>query len=775
MAYTPDNNFVFTLDVTYVPNGDFNFSVGDVDPIGQLVATLDGATGSLVGVVPLAGSIDSTLDGLAASFAGEIEQFGDLLVVLDGLVANFAAKNLTNQGIFQATTLEDTVAGMIGNYDPNVHRFTISQTKSAWDDAYKIRTGDTCFPTQQAEPSHNKTASQQSDGTQSVTKVTMSREDGLFMSNNSHMTYQDGVLLHSDVCFVREQATFIDLNVHSTYEQASSVPNSLCAVLQQMTKVYPDKWHIPLQDSSQQQFDFLHKVYPDIGSPYDPSILVFDFPSESYTPDNDFDFTFRTHDFNATDHTFGVVRSQTHSSFRDATTHNKLKVCVIVELAKQPDRGRTPWVDLPPVLPPVDPPGGGGETIVIPEQEVYKMQNVTTTTLEDGVTTIDLGRVQLSFDADSTSWQFTADLIDLDQVALVRHNVDGSAKILHITVNSVVWHILVEKIVTNRLYGKQSISLSGRGLSALLSKPYVQSETVNFGALQTTQQIADSIIPLDWVNTWGVPVWNIPGGAYGYSDKTPLEALSEYAKDMGAMIVPSTDSKVLEFKPRYPVEPWNFALVALDYSIPESVVIGMSEEPATNFFADGVFIHGLEIGGVQAKCRRNGTAGAKLLPTVSNALMTDAVGVRALGKRLLAAQTEQPKIKSISTFMDGATVPFINVGSFIGVTIDGVETRGIVNGVTIEVGHTKVTQTLTIGESTTNTWTIFKNILPKDPLLIATLTSTDGTTSLMALVDAGVVRVRGTGTVNNKYYIRSGEIVSDAPSVTVLADIVIPI
>jgi len=56
--------------------------------------------------------------------------------------------------------------------------------------------------------------------------------------------------------------------------------------------------------------------------------------------------------------------------------------------------------------------------------------------------------------------------------------------------------------------------------------------------------------------------------------------------------------------------------------------------------------------------------------------------------------------------------------------------------------------------------------MPRDPLLVGTLSSTDGTTSLMTLIDAGVVRVRGTGTVGNKYYLRSGRIDGDAPNMT---------
>jgi len=229
------------------------------------------------------------------------------------------------------------------------------------------------------------------------------------------------------------------------------------------------------------------------------------------------------------------------------------------------------------------------------------------------------------------------------------------------------------------------------------------------------------------------------------------------------MIVPSTDSQEIYFKSRYPVLPWNFNLVAVDIAIPDSAILQLTEEPTSSFQANGVYIHGNEIGGELSFVRLNGTAGDRLAPTVFNSLMTTDVATRHLAGRVLGGQYAQPKIKSITTFMDGALVPFIDLGTFVGLTVDAVETRGIVNGCNISVKFEEVTQTITIGEATNNTWVAFKEILPKNPMLVGTLVSTDGTTSLMTLLGTGVVRVRGTGNVNGKYYIRSSEIVGEAP------------
>ena len=458
---------------------------------------------------------------------------------------------------------------------------------------------------------------------------------------------------------------------------------------------------------------------------------------------------------------------------RQYATPNCKRWLVGYEETMKPLNGTTPWVDLPPADPDPDPPSG--VTITVPVQEVYTMQNIILATLDDGVTEIQLGRVGLSDDADSSAWQFNADLLDPAEKPLVTQAGDGTPVTLYITINAEVWHVIVEKIVTGRVFGEETVKLSGRGISALISKPYEQAVSVNFGSLQTVQQIADAMLPIGWTNTWSTVTWNVDAGAYSYSNKTPLEALADLARDIGAMIVPSRNSQVLEFKPRYPVSPWDFAATAVDVAIADSAITALTEEPVSSFQGDGVYVHGHAIGGELAFCRRNGTAGTKMIPTISNALMTDGVAIRAVAKRALAAQAPQPKLKSITTFMDGTLVPYISKGSLIGVTVGGVETKGIVNAVSIEANRVSVEQTLTIGESTPNTWVAFKEILPKDPLLVATMTSTDGQTSLMNLVDGGVVRVRGTGTPTQKYYIRSGEIVSDAPALTQIADIVIPV
>jgi hypothetical protein len=273
-------------------------------------------------------------------------------------------------------------------------------------------------------------------------------------------------------------------------------------------------------------------------------------------------------------------------------------------------------------------------------------------------------------------------------------------------------------------------------------------------------------LPVGWTLDWEQETWLIPGGAYSYTNQTPIQALAGLAADTGSMLVPARSGQSLAMKPRYPVWPWEFAGVDPDLEIPEAAIVSVGLRPRLGTQANGVYVHGGDIGGVLAWCRFNGSDGARLVPTVSNNLMTDVIGCRALGSRILAGQYTQPMIKSVTLPLDGDVFPLAEIGQLAAITIGAETERGIINSISIDASLGRVSQTIQIGEETANVWALFKELLPRDPLLIGTLTSTDGTTSVMTLIDGGVVSVRGTGTVSGKYYIRGGRIEGEAPDMT---------
>jgi hypothetical protein len=332
---------------------------------------------------------------------------------------------------------------------------------------------------------------------------------------------------------------------------------------------------------------------------------------------------------------------------------------------------------------------------------------------------------------------------------------------LSITINGYNWIVLIEKIPEQRSFGKTDITLQGRSLSALLGSPYQRLTSYTAGSELTVQQIADSLLPTGWTINWQCATpWVVPTNSFSYTQQTLLQALATIAQSIGAVLVPSRNTQVLTMQPRYPVLPWNFHASGInaDLVIPDSAIASIGVESRTQSPINGVYVHG-EKDGVLAFCRLTGTAGDVLAPTVSNSLITDVVAARALGERLLAGQATQPVTTSVTTFL-GGDFPLARVGWLLEVNNE----RAIINGVAINVEFGKVSQTITVGENTTNAYSKLLNLLPAQPLLVGQLVSTVGDVSILTLLDGGVITARGSGTVGANYYVRNGLIESAAPN-----------
>jgi|GEM_PF-1234433 len=707
---------------------------------------------------------DNPLDDVNPIFSGNNEVTASFDNLLDSTVAEFYTGNADFGSIFRAS-LDDTVAFFNGEYDPNVLRLTIGRVESSINNAQKENVDKVCFALEQATFQSINVISIEVGTTKAANESCMSVDNGTPINVKTVSVQEDAESLDSKTCFITENGTPIHDEFNSVVEKATGTDNKFCSVKQQMTKVYPERWESVKQDSSKNVHDSIEVVdVAPVSARYIPFPIgrTFEFGTQYETVNYEIIQSpnpVLVHFRQSIEK--GRLTSSIHGDWSNAE-FVEVKKCSFIEKTKKPDPGVSPWIDDP--RDPVDPEPPTGNTHTVPVQEVYTMQNIITVTLDDDLTEIHVNDVSLSLDADSFAWQFTATLLDESQRTLVTQNTDGSAKKLHITINGYTWHVLVETIKTTRRFNENSISISGRGLTGLLGKPYVEESSVNFGSLLGVNQIADQILPNGWTINWSMPTWNVDAEAYSYQNMTSIDALMDIGKNIGAVIVPARDSQEIEFKPRYPILPWNFDSVAVDVAISDSAIIELTEEPTSSYQANGVYLHGNEIGGELAFVRLNGTAGDRLATTENNSLMTDVVGLRAFGERILAGEYKQPEIRSFKTFMDGTLVPLINIGDYIGVTVGGVETNGIANSISINANHVEVTQQITIGERTQNSWVMFNELLPKDPMLVTTLSNTDGTTSLMTLIDGGVVRVRGTGTVGNKYYIRSGEIISEAPN-----------
>ncbi|WP_432745755.1 hypothetical protein ABXJ76_07780 [Methylobacter sp. G7] len=782
--------YIYTFaEAAYTPGGGFSF-------VAEIVDEGSGVVGHLSAVT----------DDAAGSFVAYVAPCAVLSAVTDDAVGSFSGKIVTNQGVFSATT-DDAVGSFSGEYDSNVPRYTVGSVVSDQQEALQAAL-TVNFVYEQTIPAPLYTASIQQQAAPLNHAADVVMEQTLLLMPEVTAVAEQAIPLTDQFAVVLEQMELLRPDVSAVVEQAIPLSDGFVAGFNILDFTHSETTH-PVQDCKDSLHTVLRRYWHEVEpvSSWVPShaftfasqadinddrsysqnaLPAYNFtadyaPSSSFVPvANSLTATVRNpvaqqqvtptwqgamvlRDF-AIYHA-GMLLSETESRFQRAARLGVEFRSVVQDAQRVWTGGNaSPWVPTqvyPPNPDPTDPPGH--VTITIPTQSAYIMQHTITVTLLD-LTPISMESVNLGLDADSFAWQFSGTLLDKSDLVKVQQVGSDEPVQLVITINGYNWKVLVERIEHSRQFGGRSISLSGRGLTALLGQPYEQPASATQSSALTVQQLAELQLPTGWTINWTAVTWLVPSGAYSYNNQTPIQALATLVGDIGAMIVPSRDSKVLNVMPRYPVLPWDFGLLSPDVVIPEAAITELSQRPVVPYQANGVYVHGTEVGGVLAWCRLDGTDGARLASTTSNALMTDAIGCRALGERIIAGQYTQPSVRSLSVPMDGVIVPLVSVGQLVSVTLDGVSVKGIVNSVSIAASLGSVRQTIQIGEETPNTWAMFKELLPRDPLLVGTLSVTDSVISLITLLDGGVVRVRGTGTVGGKYYIRAGKIDGEAPA-----------
>ena len=451
-------------------------------------------------------------------------------------------------------------------------------------------------------------------------------------------------------------------------------------------------------------------------------------------------------------HFHGIFHS-TYCDKIDQLSKLKTKLCSLIEEACPLDLGESLWVDTPrpPII--IDP---NTVNYTIETLETYCMEHLTTVTLGDLTTHIDIEGISLAETSDGFSINFSATLVDHNQKSLLLNYEK-----LHITINGELWIVIVEEISESEQFENKTISLKGRGITALLSEPHVEEKSLSFNNTLTVQQIADAMLPIGWSIVWEMPVWSVPSGSYSHTEKSPAKALLELAKNIGAIIVSHKSLQQITIKPRYIVKPWDFAGSLSEISIPLNIVDTITRIAPPNQIFNGVYVHGLEQGGELGFCRLNGTAGDVLAKTISNSLMTHVYGIRSLAERVLSDLSNQPEVKNFKMPFDNVIIPLVRIGQFI--DVGGI--KGVVNSVTVNSNFGLVTQSIQIGNKTTSNWSNFQSMLPKNPLMIGVLNSKIGeSAAIVTLINGGVIRVTGTGDINGNYYIKDNIIQSKAPS-----------
>ena len=335
------------------------------------------------------------------------------------------------------------------------------------------------------------------------------------------------------------------------------------------------------------------------------------------------------------------------------------------------------------------------ETAIIPVRRVYLVINNVRLHKVDGGVELPVEAFTLSLDADSWTFGFTATMPE-SVLATVTPAAFGSPVELDAEINGEHFRLLAERIGRERSFGRGRISVTGRGISAMLATPY--SPVGTFGATQdrTAQQLVNDVltingVSLGWSVDWRITDWVVPVGAFSHQGPY-VDAVNAIVGAAGAYVQPHPTAKTLIVLPRYPVAPWTFGAATPDLQLPSAAVeregIAWQEFPEYN----SVYVSGAAVGGILAQVKRTGSAGDKSAPMVVDPLITADDAARQRGMAVLG------KTGTISTV--SLTLPvlpesgIIKPGKLVRYMDGAIPRNGVSRGVNIRAEHAKLTQTI---------------------------------------------------------------------------------
>lgn len=314
-----------------------------------------------------------------------------------------------------------------------------------------------------------------------------------------------------------------------------------------------------------------------------------------------------------------------------------------------------------------------GETIVVPVQRTYiVINNITLHRVDTGaeLRAITFG---MSLDRSSWTWQWQATLHASAGAHLGRDSAGEPAE-LAVEVNGVAFRLRLEgRRKDERFLPDVRYSVGGRGKAAVLGQGIAPEMSFANLTARTAQQLAADVltvngVPLGWNVEWGLTDWLVPAGAWVFRGAY-IDAINDIAQAGGGYVQPHATADSLRVLPLYPAMPSDWGGVTPDFEIPADAAEVIATEFVDKPTYNRVFVGGLGAG-VFGPWTRRGTAGDRIAPPVSHALITHADAQR---QRAMAVLGDTGKQALVSLRMQvrpdtGVIVPgqFVRHGGVVG-------------------------------------------------------------------------------------------------------------
>lgn len=253
----------------------------------------------------------------------------------------------------------------------------------------------------------------------------------------------------------------------------------------------------------------------------------------------------------------------------------------------------------------------------------------------------------LTIDADSWTWSWSATL-RADALALVQRAPGGDPVMVEAVLNGKAYRFLVERVARDTRFASSRLSVSGRGLAAILAAPLAPSLTHSSTAAMTAQQLMANVltingVELGWDLDWELDDWPVTAGAWTLQGSY-MDAVVDIAAAAGGYVQPHATEQRLRILPRYPAAPWDWSTITPDYELPAAPVAVEATEWIDKPAYNRIFVGGTSTG-VFGPLTRAGAAGDLIAPQVNHPLITHIDAWRQRGRAELASGGRQAHLQ----------------------------------------------------------------------------------------------------------------------------------
>lgn len=303
--------------------------------------------------------------------------------------------------------------------------------------------------------------------------------------------------------------------------------------------------------------------------------------------------------------------------------------------------------------------------------------------------------VSLQFDIDSWAWGVSLNLKSESAISLLEP-VNGVPRQVYIDLDSFTVTALIESWSENKTFGETGFTATGRSVLALFAQPYAPIRSY----LETSQKTAAQLIDHELLNTgWSAVYhpnlaqlfttdWLVPGGAWSYQNKSPVEAIVQIARAIGARAFADRNNETVHIVSRYPANPWEWSVTTPDTIIPLDLVRTISGQLSPQPDYNQVFVSG-QNQGVLVSVKRQGTAGDRPAPMITDPLITFVNAGRERARTILANTGRQARV-TLDLPLNNTT-GLLEPGQLVEVA-DAVPWRGLVTGIHVQATHGTISQ-----------------------------------------------------------------------------------